>query len=546
MSNEIQNILLEASRAFSEAGMNYSRALDSVCTLLAEKIGDGCAIRTATTGPGGRTELRCAAVRHRDPSRFPTLEKITNAPEHTLIRQAFETAQEFHVTLESDVPGIREGLLKLDAGAALILPLRAHHRMIGTLVLFRNHPCLAFTDEQIVVAREVSERAALALENARLYEQAHETLALLDLALTHAPVGFCLLDADLHYIHINPALAKINGIPIEEHLGRSMSEIIPLAAPSLEPLIRQVLESQTAMTNIEVSHPHPQTGDEMHSRVSYFPISHPAGGRPGVAVISLDITDLKIAERRNQAAVKLRDDFLSIASHELKTPLTPLKIQLQNLLRQAARGTLATLPTAKSQKLIESCERQISRLARLVDDLLDTSRISEGKLTLHREMIDLGELVQNVLDRFEHQLKEAESNVQVNIVPKIRGVWDPLRLEQIVANLISNAIKYAPGAPIEISVGTREGKAEVSVKDRGPGIPVSDQSRIFERFERGDSAGQPKASGLGLGLFIANQIADAHGGSLMLKSDPSDPVMPGASFTLQLPLLGIQGLARDH
>jgi signal transduction histidine kinase len=232
-----------------------------------------------------------------------------------------------------------------------------------------------------------------------------------------------------------------------------------------------------------------------------------------------------------QAAIQLRDEFLSIASHELKTPLTPLKLQLQTLMRMSS----SSMPTSSDvlkrlPKALDTCDRQVTRINKLVDELLDVSRIHSGKFSLELEHIDLAEVVREVAGRFVEDLARVGCEVRLDLPKALVGHWDRLRLEQIVTNLVSNAIRYAPGAPLHLSLCVEDSKAVLRVKDHGPGIEKGDQDRIFKRFER--AAPISTVGGLGLGLYIVSQILAAHGGSIELQSKPG----MGATFVVRLPL----------
>jgi PAS domain S-box-containing protein len=227
--------------------------------------------------------------------------------------------------------------------------------------------------------------------------------------------------------------------------------------------------------------------------------------------------------QRAQEAVRVRDDFLSIASHELRTPLTPLRLQIQILRRLLEGGE----PPAREKlaQSLETLERQTERLSRLVNDLLDVSRIAAGKVTLHREAVDLAEVAREVVERYA---AGSASRIAVEAQSAV-GSWDRARLEQVATNLVVNAIKYGEGKPIDVVVKRHDGCALLMVRDRGIGIAPGDAARIFGRFERAASASA--YGGLGLGLYIAQQIAAAHGGRISVHSAPGN----GATFEVELP-----------
>jgi signal transduction histidine kinase len=233
-----------------------------------------------------------------------------------------------------------------------------------------------------------------------------------------------------------------------------------------------------------------------------------------------------LAADQAREAVRVRDEFLQIASHELKTPLTPLQLQLDAVQRVLVRSGIQN---DELHAKVETATRQTMRLARLVESLLDLSRITSGRLALETERLDLGEMVREAVDRFRPEARRAGTELLVRADGEMSGRWDRLRLEQILSNLISNAIKYGRGRAVEIDADADAGVVRVSVKDHGIGIEEEAMGRIFQRFERAVS---PRHfGGLGLGLFVARQFAEAHGGSIVAQSRPGE----GSTFTLILP-----------
>ena len=228
--------------------------------------------------------------------------------------------------------------------------------------------------------------------------------------------------------------------------------------------------------------------------------------------------------RRAQDAIRVRDEFLSIASHELKTPLTSLALQADSLRSAAARGRV---PEAVAQKA-EVIRRNVDRLTRLITNLLDISRIGAGRLELELEELDLAELVREVVTRFEDELARAGCELRLDASTPVVGRWDRLRLDQVVTNLVANAVKYGPGKPVEVAVRAAEGRAWLEVRDHGIGIPREAQARIFERFERAVS--DRHYGGFGLGLWIVHLIVEALGGTIAVESEPGQ----GATFTVEL------------
>jgi PAS domain S-box-containing protein len=231
---------------------------------------------------------------------------------------------------------------------------------------------------------------------------------------------------------------------------------------------------------------------------------------------------------KSQEAVRTREDFLSIASHELRTPLTPLKLKLQSLRRAMETSTSLEAARERVYKTLDASTQQINRLARLVDDLLDVARLTNQRFTVQPEPMDVAELLRDIADRCRGTAALAGSTLEVEAPERLPGHFDRLRLDQAILNLVTNAIKYAPGAPIRLHARREANEVWVTVSDAGPGIPLEDQARIFERFERSGDGG---VGGLGLGLYIVREIVAAHGGRTTLRSTPG----AGCAFILQLP-----------
>jgi signal transduction histidine kinase len=232
--------------------------------------------------------------------------------------------------------------------------------------------------------------------------------------------------------------------------------------------------------------------------------------------------------RLAQDAVAMRDEFLSIASHELKTPITSLKLRLQ----MAKRSLLINKSPSPEglARVFDFSSAQVDKLSRLIEDLLDVSRIQAGKLSLISDEFDLGNLVNEVVGRLSADTLAASCTVIVRAAQPVIGTWDRGRLEQVLVNLLSNSIKYAPGCRVFIDITERNNQATIRVQDNGPGVPTEKQAKIFERYERVTE--DRNAHGLGLGLFIAKQIVEAHQGKIWVENAPEG----GAIFVVQLPL----------
>jgi len=414
---EREHFLVEASTILASS-LDYRATLASIARLAVPRLADWCTVELAPDGH----EPEQVVVAHVDPRKADLARELRrryppdpSAPPEA--RRVIETGQPVfipNVTEEMLVAAARDAdhlraLRDLGLRSAMLLPLRIRERTAGVLGFFRAEPARRYTSDDLGFAGELARRAAAAVENARLYDQA-------------------------------------------------------------------------------------------------------------------------------KRAIDIRDQFLSLASHELRTPLTSLTLHLSSLSRMTAGGAFAGLPGAdKLEGRVSRMERQAARLAALVEELLDVSRISTGRLGLDRRPMDLVEVVKEVLDRLGEEAQRAGSAIILHAPVAVTGTWDRNRLDQVITNLVGNAIKYAGGEPIDVGVhrehrdGDGAGTARVIVRDQGPGIGAADQRRIFERFER---ASPPALAGLGLGLWIARSIVEAHGGRIGVESAPGQ----GATFTVELPV----------
>ena len=272
-------------------------------------------------------------------------------------------------------------------------------------------------------------------------------------------------------------------------------------------------------------------GSRFWANVVLSAVREDSGELVGFAKVTRDLTESRRAEEERvrlaqaQEAIRLRDEFLSIAAHELRTPLTALQLQLQSLRRA---GSTAPEVTSRLDRVTRSTER----LTSLIDALLDVSRIATGRLSLKREPVNLSSTVADVVDRLREAAEFARCELVPEIEPSLEAVVDPLRLEQVIGNLVSNAIKYAAGTPIRVSLARSGSEAVLEVTDRGTGIPEEAILRVFGRFER--AAPLRHFGGLGLGLYVAREIVEAHGGAVSAQNGDDG----GAVFTVRLPLSG--------
>jgi signal transduction histidine kinase len=239
-------------------------------------------------------------------------------------------------------------------------------------------------------------------------------------------------------------------------------------------------------------------------------------------------------ERDSEAEVKralaVRDGFLEIASHELLTPITSMKLQLQGVMRALSRGGTDSLPDHRMHRALSVVNRQTGRLSDIVEELFDASTLAKGRLPLRPERFDLTSLVLEVVERYTEQLHQAGCTLEFEAPEPIFGVWDRRRIDEAVFNLLSNAIKFGAGQPIRVEVTACAEMARLIVQDHGIGIAPEHHGRVFDRFE---TAADEASVGFGLGLYIARSIVENHGGTIRVQSE----LGLGSTFTVELPVV---------
>ncbi|HEY0705325.1 MAG TPA: PAS domain-containing sensor histidine kinase [Polyangia bacterium] len=262
---------------------------------------------------------------------------------------------------------------------------------------------------------------------------------------------------------------------------------------------------------------------------NFAPLRDHDGCVVGCVVALTDVTSLKQTEAKLHEAVQARDDFLSIAAHELRTPLTSLQLQIDSLLK-GYRSDQASNGKSDFGKKLATAARQTERLGSLIDALLDVSRLTGGQLALHDEELDLRDVVKDLVERNRQAATRAGCSLRLEAPARgIVGRWDRTRVEQVLLNLMSNAMKYGAGKPIDIKVEDCGDRVRLRVRDRGIGVAAEDAERIFHCFER--AVPNESFGGLGLGLFISRQVVESYGGSITVEP----AVAPGAAFLVELP-----------
>lgn len=400
------------------------------------------------------------------------------------------------------------------------LPLAAHEQVIGVIFIFRNYQDL-FTPNDRVLLQSFADQAAIAVFNARLYGQISYEKQRLDALLDSAADGILILNADLTIERVNDAFERMFGKTHDELVNQSHDDVICWVRPPQGSTLNEAIANGWPLTpnatlyvegDLERSLPPP-----LPIGVTYAPLLSPDGKLRNIIVSVRDITHFRTAD-------EIKSTFISIVSHELRTPVTLIKGYASTLRRDDARWDKATI--SESLAVIEE---EADRLSKMVDDLLDASRLQAGGLSLNRADISLPMLAKRVAERFTSQ-----SNTHTIIAqfpdkfPIILA--DETRLEQVISNLVSNALKYAPKGEIRITGTVRPEQVIVCVSDEGPGIEAKDLPHIFDRFYRSTKAVK-HTKGAGLGLYLARAIVESHGGRIWADPKPDS----GARICFSLP-----------
>jgi two-component system sensor kinase FixL len=352
--------------------------------------------------------------------------------------------------------------------------------------------------------------------------------------LESVPDAMVIASRDGLIIFVNAVAERLFGYAHGELVGRPLEILMPARFRQMHQVYRSGYHAAPRTRPMGLGldlFGLKKDGQEFHAEISLAAIR--IGDEHFAMSAIRDVSERKKIEgrarlyRKAQEEVRERDEFLSIASHELRTPVTALQLQLQMLQRSAGRKR-SDLPDAIAAK-VDGLERQTRRIASLVNELLDVSRMRLGKLELKLEELDLAEVTRETVSHLEEESTRSGSPISFHADGPAMGRWDRLRLEQVITNLLANAIKFGQGKPILVQVDADPDRARLAVRDEGIGIPEDDQQRIFQRFER--AVPPQHFGGLGLGLYIARQIVEAHGGSIRLHSSPGT----GTTFLVELP-----------
>lgn len=336
--------------------------------------------------------------------------------------------------------------------------------------------------------------------------------------LFHSTFDGILVHENGRILNVNESMTKISGFARHELIGKSVLDI-------LDPSVHTSVSAKFSLDDIPPYQTKGLTKDgkiiEVEVRAKPFIYDR----RPAKLVTVQDMRDRKKAEEEKIKSltlaenIRVRDEFISIASHELKTPISSLRLQTQMLEKDLRRNVNLAGGAEEVEEAVQLFKRQIDRLTELVDSMLDVSRISAGRFIIEWDEVDLVKLSRQAIDLLSTQNSSTGAPpILLHAPTELKMQGDHRRLEQVLENLLSNAIKYGAGKQITVKIGSSSEEILIEVLDQGIGIEAHAIHKIFERFERAVSS--RNISGLGLGLYITRQIVEAHGGHLSVESEP--------------------------
>jgi PAS domain S-box-containing protein len=515
---ERMTFLAEASELLASS-LDYNRTLRRLARLCVPGLADWCAIDML--GPNG--EIERLAVAHEDPEKvrwaYELQERYPPDPDapHGVANVLRTGDAEFLPSIPQklldraigDDEELRTIVDELGLTSSIAVPLNARGRTLGALNLITADTHPPFTQADFELALELARRAAIAVDNARLYREAQRGANAAQ-ALAYVADGVVLLDPEAIVRHWNPAAASITGVSEEDALGRPVSEVVPAwdALTSHVPLVAPGAAARPVTVPLVLG------GQERWVSVSGVEF---ARGRRVYAL--QDVTE-------EHALEKARSDFVATASHELRTPLAAVYGAVRTLRREDVE-----LRDADRTQFLEMIESEATRLARIVDQILLAGQLDADAVELELSECDPSDIAARVLESAQLHVPETiQLSLDVDGSPKIS--CDEHKLRQVLVNLVDNAVKYSPGGGrVELRVRNGDGSCEIEVVDEGLGIPPAEQERIFEKFYRLDPQQTHGVGGSGLGLYICRELVERMDGRLSVESEPGK----GSRFRVELP-----------
>ncbi len=509
--------LADASAALAES-LDYEATLRAVARLAVPRVADWCSVDIVDAD--GVPQL--LALAHADPA------KVALAHEHRGrypadpdapygVAEAIRTGESQLLREIADdalAAGARDAdhlamLRALGLASSMLVPLVARGRVLGAMTFVSSSPEWRYGPDDLAFAEELARRAAIAIDNARLYRDAQAAEARFRTLFEHAPDTILVADAEGRYLDVNPAATALLEYERDELLRLSVPDVVAAVRERTGAEYAAFRERGVWRGELELRR---KDGGLVPVEVQATAVNLPTGA-VNIAV-ARDITERRGREQRQQ-------EFLAMVAHDLRTPLTALKGYADLMLRRGAYN----------ERQMATIAAQAGRLDRLVGDVLEVSRLDAHRLELRRGAVELTDLVRQCIA----EAGEMADGYTVRMAlpdGSIVGHWDADRVCQVIQNLVMNAIKYSPqGGEVVVRAEDCGDRARVSVADHGIGIPAGAVPHLFDRFYRAENAEAGRIKGLGLGLYIAKELVEAHGGAMAVES----VLGAGSTFSFTLP-----------
>ncbi len=577
-------LLRDASVAFAEASVDPRRLTETIAERLTVGVGDCCGVFVIDEPS---QTLRPVAFFHRDRAVQELFRRLF--AEHPVavgqgvmgtvartMRPVLVAEIELDQLLTQTTPELRESVRQHPAHSLLALPLLVRGRCLGVLAMARSTTPEPYGDDDLRTAEDIAERAAMALEVSELLTReraatqrataladASKAIQTLDLEKALAAlvrVGAMLIGDACIITLVEGGVVRTRVVAHRDEAHEAvLQDLVGVAVPRNDgPVSQAVHENRTVrMAQAGDYRSALPTVDKYQSSVGVASLMV-APLRIGDAVIgtlgvsrdrggdayteaderfleeladraALAFHNAQLYEAAERAST-MKDELVAAASHDLRTPITTVQLMIQSALRYAQREGTTHVATSWLLPRLERAETQIARLMTLIDGLLDVSRIDAGRLRLAPAPMDLAELAGQIVARFEDEAAGTSTPISLDAGAPVLGNWDRDRLDQVITNLLSNALKYGRGSPVTVRVENGVGTARLTVEDHGIGIAPENHARVFERFER--AAAGPGFGGVGLGLWIVRETVHAMGGTVRVESELGE----GAKFVVELPV----------
>ncbi len=402
------------------------------------------------------------------------------------------------------------------------IPLVARGQVIGVIFIFRSYMGIFSSNDRILL-KSFADQAAVAVANAQLYRQVIEEKHRMDGLLDSAADGILILTPKLTISRCNPSFAALSQRTVEDVTNKEHEIIVHWAKPPQGITLEKAVEggwplSKKAYLYVEGDLIRPDPYPPLPIGITYAPLLNSDGGLLNIIATIRDITRFRDAD-------ELKSTFISIISHELKTPVALIKGYVGTLRRKDAEWDSEVVDDS-----LAVIEEEADRLTGLIEDLLDSTRLQSGALTLKKSDISIPDMVKRLINRLENQTSMHKITYDFpDNFPIVLA--DEQRLQQVLSNLITNSIKYAPDGAIQVSGRILSDEVIISVCDDGPGIKTNDIPHIFDRFYRSPEAAR-NTKGAGLGLYLARSIVEAHGGRIWIEKRDENQ---GAQISFSLP-----------